>query len=627
MAVDEATPVFSIHVPSDAKPGETKLSLATGDGHSVRFTVPPEALAGDLLVLRQSEDSVWKCTISRDHAKHGTMPKPQSRKRITFLLPADIEPGETKLDVGSGLDKVRIDVPAHCRPGDKMEISNEADGVQWRASVIKENCVQDKPQLSMEKVAELDSLKAPPLESVRAFEELVEAARAAGGFVSPKLVRGSKPPLNVPGLLTNAPIEKGEELCRIPERQHISSRTATKYLPELVKAVNEHSDIHEERRLEVAQATLMALLLQDAEDRADARQKGESPPDRLPILANVEPDVIRVWDSYADSLLSEDFAYHPYRKAALDPEAIRAEYEPSHEAEFLINMAEDLIEVHRTVCDVAPQVLGTEVEVGMYIRARLCMLTRVFLTWCESTLVPVIDLMNHAAGVMPPGVVWRWDESAQAMIATAERDHIVGEELFDSYGPRSNLLFSRTYGFTQMPSVEPSWSYVVRPMQAYSVFETFLPKDNIAVQIILDTRRLEESLTKALNAAGYNAREFLHLICARCIIPYQTDVKLRPALEGLRRARAKDARNCKWWAELSEADEAIIEEDSMRIKMSEYLCLTTYLEAIRRYNGHLDEQACLAEGSQLRCTLIEALRILDQKGHFAIQSVSVPVTA
>merc|ERR1712232_371493 len=64
-----------------------------------------------------------------------------------------------------------------------------------------------------------------------------------------------------------------------------------------------------------------------------------------------------------------------------------------------------------------------------------------------------------------PGL--RWNVDATAMVVYAVRDHAVGEELCISYGPKSNPLLFRDYGFTVCPQSEPCWEYILQGNDAF----------------------------------------------------------------------------------------------------------------------------------------------------------------
>lgn len=72
--------------------------------------------------------------------------------------------------------------------------------------------------------------------------------------------------------------------------------------------------------LQVSLSVFVAQLLQER----DSQESGQSACEAC-AANGVAPEVLAVWRAYADSLLLEDFAYHPYRHAAADPAGFRAE--------------------------------------------------------------------------------------------------------------------------------------------------------------------------------------------------------------------------------------------------------------------------------------------------------------
>jgi len=440
--------------------------------------------------------------------------------------------------------------------------------------------------------------------------------------VSAKLARGSAPPLNIPGVLAAEPLEAGEELCRIPARLHISPPGLRSVAPALCQAVEAAQDLPAARRPEALQALFLAQLLHGAADRAASGGSSEALSGR-PQTVELDDGVWGVWERYADVLRGEDFAFHPYRRAAAEPDAMRAALDPSPEADFFIDMARDVRALHQVATETCSAALGRPPPEELFLRARLCMLSRGFKTCQDSTLVPVVDLFNHAQSP-GQGASWRWDEQSQAMVVTAVRAHKAGEELFFSYGPRSNLLLYRTYGFTHPPEAEPVWSYIVRPGRVASVYDDFLPGKEPRPQLVLDSENLEASLCEALNAvtrAGRSAAEFLRALCSRCKSPYEEDSRLRPALEALQRARAKDPTSRAWWSELREADRPMAAEDGVRVKMCEYLCLVAHLEALGGGPESPGEGGHLRGTERLRESLGEALEILAAGRDIAVEAV------
>lgn len=195
----------------------------------------------------------------------------------------------------------------------------------------------------------------------------------------------------------------------------------------------------------------------------------------------------------------------------------------------------------------------------------------------------------------------------------------------ESYGARSNVLLNRTYGFTQPPDIEPSWSYCLRPDVVRSVYDIFLPDVKDHHVVLLESKRMEDLLCTALNKValgGHNATEFLRLVCKRCMVAYERDAKLQPALEALRHVRSADPTSSAWWAELDGANSSLTEEEGTRIKMCEYLCLTAHLDAVSFAWGGLTLDQCLA-GTEPLCKIIrDSLQMLREGRCFSVSIVS-----
>jgi len=412
----------------------------------------------------------------------------------------------------------------------------------------------------------------------------------------------------------------------VPERLHLTPSTVKDVAPELCEAVSKLYHGGDSLSQEpLAQAVFLAGLLRAAEDRAGAPGGPSAAGQRPWPLGGPGPDaaVRSAWERYADMLLGEDFNGHPYLRAAADPDGLLALLRPSCEPEFLLDRASSLLETFNVLSGGCPREhLGGDLRLDMFVRARLSLLSRCFQTSSESALVPVVDLMNHSES---PGVAWHWDGDAREMVATAGRRHGAGEELLDSYGSRSNVLLSRTYGFTQHPRVEPSWSFVICPQCVHHVYEDFLPEASRGLQILLNSARMEDSLCTALNAAGSfgrDAGEFLRLVCARCMAAYEAEPCMQPALRALREARAVAPASAAWWEHLG-GDAHLAAEESVRIRMSEYLCLLAHLEAVDCATGAAAEGACLERSGALRGDVRDALRALADGFSFVLRRAPV----
>jgi len=170
-------------------------------------------------------------------------------------------------------------------------------------------------------------------------------------------------------------------------------------------------------------------------------------------------------------------------------------------------------------------------------------------------------------------------------------------------------------------------AYGLRPELVPSIYEVFLPENLRALPIVLDAKHLESSLCQALNACaklGQKPAEMLRLICLKCRAPYLTDSRLQPALEALACAREADATSHSWWEHLQGPDQSLEDDVGIRLKMSEYLCLTTHLEALALLEGRQTEDQCFAFSLRFTRVLVDALTLLREKGEFSM--VFVPET-
>eukprot|EP00439_Symbiodinium_sp_Y106_P061994 s1355_g9.t1 len=180
---------------------------------------------------------------------------------------------------------------------------------------------------------------------------------------------------------------------------------------------------------------------------------------------------------------------------------------------------------------------------------------------------------------------------------------------------------------------------------AMSEMEIALNKDMLAlrrsmttVKVTTKRRKSAHSITlhnlldkgcahcpKVLNSVakrGKDATEFLRLICARSRWPYERQEQLRPLLDALARARQIDPAAHNWWAYVNPEHQHCIEQDSFRVIMSEYLCLTAHLEVVDFADGRISEAQCLRCCQTWRLSLAKALGLLRTSGGFTLTTVN-----
>ncbi|CAK0900948.1 unnamed protein product [Prorocentrum cordatum] len=545
--------------------------------------------------------------------------EPQTeRRRLVARVPEDAVPGETKLRIRVGPEESLVArVPASACPGaDGLAFMRDGSG-SWCAELVPGQVLQASSLVadpSPGKICTSVTLTHVALDPDQGFQELREAAVAAGAVVSPKIRRSSVEGLGIAGMVAHEPIEEGELLLSIPSSLHLTPSRLSRAMPELHAAVCSLPGLCDRLRVEVTHAACLAAMLGEAICRAEALASGgaEEPP---PASA-----AARVWARYCDALLGEDFSDHPYWRCLDDAEQARALLAPSREYEHAGAMVRELVRAYWAIArGVAAELLGTRFDAGLLIQARLCVLSRVFRTSERYAAVPLVDLFNHSE---QPGAAWLWDAGRDAMVVTACRAHAPQEQICISYGAHSNPLLFRTYGFTLPPGAEPSWTFVLQGTKPRALYEKYLPARHAELNIHLDSAQFQDSLVEALNACaevGQDPREFLLELCRQCQRPYEDDPLLRPALAALARRRGSDPSSGAWWEEAVPARAARWEEPCRRVKMSEYLCLVAHAEAAEVALGRPPAGGgCLAAAATVRSLLADAFEELRQHGRFGI---------
>lgn len=617
----DGRPTCEAIVPENATPGVTQMKVDMGT-HSLVITVPDQAKPGDRICIEKTETEEFRLSISRKSATPST-----GRVRIVCLVPPGVSAGQ-KLEINAGEGKkIIVTVPPKAKTGDKFILAKTED-TDWTCTLVHD-VLQERDIRQIEELVHLAPPRASPMDPDLAYERLRDAVRTGGGFVHDKMARGALAPLFIPGMVATAPIEAGEELVVIPARLFLSPETMKAAAPRLIDSVSKIQAIPIARHEEAAQSAFVAQLLLEADARAvAAASNSEKPPEDgyLPEAQQLDSEVRAVWEAYADGMLSEDFSYHPYRRAATDPKGLKEKLLPSPEVDFFIDMAGDIIAIHKCIMQFVPESLrGPRFdEVAMFFRGKLSILTRVFQTSHSSTLVPIADNFNHA-NADRACACWEWNANRQSLIVKTERRIEAGEEIFESYGPRSNTLLLRTYGFTQPPSIEPSWSFCMRPEMVRSIYDVFMPPDEGSKhQIIFDARSMEDSLVAAMNmvaANKQNSTEFVKLCCVRCREPYLTDPKLEIPRKALADARAADPTRSDWWNCLPAGQEALQDDEGIRIKMSEFLCLEANIEAANYTEGKLTDDQCFAMSKNFREIFKDGIEMISKIGKFSIQYV------
>ena len=118
-------------------------------------------------------------------------------------------------------------------------------------------------------------------------------------------------------------------------------------------------------------------------------------------------------------------------------------------------------------------------------------------------MIPCADGFNHADQDLPQNnAYWHYNLGKDMLTITAKSDIKTGEEVFVSYGKRSNPQLFSLYGFVMPKELEPfqsfrCWNYLLRrigvaiePWYAYDMLLTVPELDPMVLQFIEQTRRL-----------------------------------------------------------------------------------------------------------------------------------------
>eukprot|EP00933_Yihiella_yeosuensis_P026734 TRINITY_DN20786_c0_g1_i2.p1 TRINITY_DN20786_c0_g1~~TRINITY_DN20786_c0_g1_i2.p1 ORF type:complete len:623 (-),score=100.09 TRINITY_DN20786_c0_g1_i2:441-2309(-) len=596
-----------VQVPLGATPGQTKLRVDPGDGFHLVVTVPVEAKPGDELVLTEAGQDDWECQL---RPAKGAENSSGSRAGCPATLggkitvPADATPGETSLHVGIGNELHQVTVPENALPGDILHLVFE--DAEWTLKIIRRSPEAPSGGRKL-------NIMVADINADACYEGMKSACIAAGGFVSPKLRRGLAPPLNVPGIILTEPVSKGEVLLRVPASLHVSEATCKAKLPELFEAVRTSQDISQSRRTEAALTSCVSALLCDAFARASCRSASQSQRNEF---NGSFPDL---WLPYATLLAGENFGFHPFWRCLLEPGYYEKRMGPSGEPAYYRLMSGDCIAVHDIIKESVPrwqELVGQAFEPGIYMHARLSLLSREFGTKYGSALVPIIDLCNHSSA---PGAHQSWDYEGDALALTAVRDLQAGEELLITYGAMSNPLLLRTYGFTLPPRLEPAWTICFRIQELIDIAgpdvrpqleSEFLP----LVEFQLNSRDVMDFFLTALTIlVRGSSLSLMRYLFKEKLSAYELDSSMFAALEAFRKVRLIDRRKHSWWLEVDSDGEASEpgSEEALAVKMSEYLCLTAHIEALDVLTGAQKEEECLQGGLPLREALAAAFKRLD----------------
>ncbi|CEM25451.1 unnamed protein product [Vitrella brassicaformis CCMP3155] len=269
-----------------------------------------------------------------------------------------------------------------------------------------------------------------------------------------------------------------------------------------------------------------------------------------------------------------------------------------------------------------------------FISSCMSIATRSFSTRHGFALVMVADMMNHGHH---HNAEWNWDESTDSLKITTKEFVNKGQEIFLSYGTRSNAQLFSVYGFTLEPRHEPSHTFRIWTSELQKLKKDYDPSW-VAVDMRLNTwvhgipQDLRTVSSKVINSTSSSVSSFEDAIewwesaFSAFMARYENDTTITPFIKLLKDNRNIATQSWVWWTELKPAaskTQGGVYEDGLRIdgtwwskaddqsvskltgldglwrtnviraKMSEYLALTCYKEAALILRGELHENVTL----------------------------------
>lgn len=561
---------LEVTVPEGSKPG-TALKVRPSGDFSLTLTVPPGARAGDKVVLTEQPDGEWEGKLIR---------KGKERRIGEVRVPPEAAPGKTELpvDAGPAHGTIMVKVPAGAQPYDILRLTVDDDDSHFLVKLVRG--VAPGPQQLVFMTVRADKRDC--------FAAMKEAAHLEGAYVNPKLARGLPPDIDFPGIITLEPLEVGEILFEVPAGLHISPATCSQVMPLLYDSVLTLDSISPHRQQEAALTACVAAVLLPAIQRHQGRSQPELDLGGLP-----QP---LLWRCYATALLGEDFDSHPQWRAMQNFAEVHELLSPSWEAPYSQMLAFDAVALCDTIAsELEHLATALELHLGRFLQARLCLLTREFGTPRGSALVPLVDFCNHSAF---PGAQQTWDFQKDSMVVRAMRPHAPREEVLISYGPLSNPVLFRTYGFTCHPEVEPAWTCAVQAADLISLCQELGGQSDLSAvqenlkgsfppmtEVHLDSRQVTETLETAFGAWGSNRKAAVGVLlelCQRLARAYENDASLAESIQAWRTSQRRQETSSAWWVcEKGEIDFSGRAGEALKVKMSEYLCLQAHVSALQ----------------------------------------------
>ncbi|CEM07993.1 unnamed protein product [Vitrella brassicaformis CCMP3155] len=436
------------------------------------------------------------------------------------------------------------------------------------------------------------------------FDALRTAMGANDGHISAALtlLDGSEGQRGHRGIVASRAIAANEVLLTIPRKVMLTG-SAVEGIHPLVAEVQKIPGLHLKHNAPLQ--AFMALAL----DHIDTH--GTAAP--LSVISGTK-EVHSLWEAWLKLIASLPTPPLPAIAAGNHTDAAPPLYaSPSLLATLAAKHRSFYAQDHRKIlANVDRRILGPRFGLESFMRATALLQSRsMAVANGLGDVVPCgADLLNHAPSRFA-NARWQFDAVVDSLQVNASRAIAAGEEIVISYGDRSNPQLFLSFGFTLPPTLEPFQTFKAGTAAALHKWEegaAIDPSCKVGV-VELSTGGPRDEFTKLnahLNAHKKGSAWLVwEALLTRFQREYEKDPLLRPAMEQLRANRQAHKDSPIWWSaakrsgdgktfdwdrgvDVSVVDAPSVEHThAVRVKMSEYLCVTAHLEAIQMHKGVL----------------------------------------
>ena len=169
---------------------------------------------------------------------------------------------------------------------------------------------------------------------------------------------------------------------------------------------------------------------------------------------------------YYFDLLPKDYSNFPifYKKSEL-------EYlKGSPFLDQILEKKEDMKNDHNKLCEYLPNF--NQFSFSKFCKARVLISSRIFGISINrkktDVLVPFADLLNHKR---PKQTQWYYDDNLESFVIQAIEDIKEGNEIFDSYGKKTNARFLLNYGFCLDDNDTSEYLLTINFNEKYPLFD------------------------------------------------------------------------------------------------------------------------------------------------------------